>query len=163
MFGEEVLCLNRCWFKVLRNGIYFLNFCRTLLLSASSGYTIGRLSFAHFLTSVIVIPIYLYFLQRFPSYFVALPLGRLLLAWTRVYATKHGKRVNIFRITFIGWCCCLGVFQDRGRRRDGTEPERETKGGVDQPGAGGQGMQYPVVMEDHWEQFPYSSLYMGYH
>ena len=57
----------------------------------------------------------------------------------------------------------LCMFQDRGRRRDGTEPERETERGVDQSGARGQGMQYPIVREDPWEQFPYGSLDMGYH
>ena len=59
-----------------------LYFSRTLLPSASSGYTIGRLSFTQFLTSVIGIPISLYHLGTSSSQrFRGLPLGRRPSGW----------------------------------------------------------------------------------
>ena len=54
-----------------------LYFSRTLLPSASSGYTIGRLSLTQLLTSIIEIPISLYHLGTSSSHrFRGLPLGR---------------------------------------------------------------------------------------
>ena len=59
------------------NLLTLLYFSRTLLPSASSGYTIGRLSFTQLLTSVIGIPISLYHLGTSSSHrFRGLPLGR---------------------------------------------------------------------------------------
>ena len=57
--------------------LYFTYFSRTLLPSASSGYTIGRLSLTQLLTSIIEIPISLYHLGTSSSHrFRGLPLGR---------------------------------------------------------------------------------------
>ena len=59
-----------------------LYFSRILLPSASSGYTIGRLSFTQLLTSVIGIPISLYHLGTSSSQrFRGLPLGRRPSGW----------------------------------------------------------------------------------
>ncbi len=61
---------------------YFTYFSRTLLPSASSGYTIGRLFFTQLLTSVIGTPISLYHLGTSSSQrFRGLPLGRLPTGW----------------------------------------------------------------------------------
>ena len=60
-----------------RNLLTFTYFSRTLLPSASSGYTIGRLSLTQLLTSIIEIPISLYHLGTSSSHrFRGLPLGR---------------------------------------------------------------------------------------
>ena len=62
--------------------IYLLYFRRTLLPSASSGYTIGRLSFTQLLTSVIGIPISSYHFGTSSSHrFRGLPLGRFPAGW----------------------------------------------------------------------------------
>ena len=68
----------------LTNLLYFtlLYFSRTLLPSASSGYTIGRLSLTQLFTSVIGIPISLYHLGTSSSQrFHGLPLGRRPSGW----------------------------------------------------------------------------------
>ena len=62
--------------------LYFTYFSRTLLPSASSGYTIGRLSLTQLFTSVIGIPISLYHLGTSSSQrFRDLPLGRRPSGW----------------------------------------------------------------------------------
>ena len=59
-----------------------VQFRRTLLPSASSGYTIGRLSFTQLFTSVIRIPISSYHFGTSSSYrFRGLPLGRFPTGW----------------------------------------------------------------------------------
>ena len=138
MFCGGVLLCSRAGLKLSIMVFTLLNSSRTLLSSASSGYIIERLSSTQLITSVIVIPIYLYVLYIvFPAISLPPP-GRLPTGWTMSVMVNRSML----------WECCVGVFQDRGRRRDGAQPERETEGGVDQSRARGQGMQYPVVPED---------------
>ena len=67
---------------IVNHAQYLLYFCRTLLPSASSGYTIGRLSFTQLFTSVIGIPISLYHLGTSSSQrFRGLTLGRRPSGW----------------------------------------------------------------------------------
>ena len=64
------------------NLLTLLYFSRTLLPSASSGYTIGRLSLTQLLTPIIEIPISLYHLGTSSSQrFRGLPLGRRPSGW----------------------------------------------------------------------------------
>ena len=72
---------------------FFLYVSRTLLPSASSGYTIGRLSFTQLLTSVIGIPISLSTVSVSSSLrFCGLPLGRLSSGWIMMRLLYSGKQ-----------------------------------------------------------------------
>ena len=69
-------------FQTLKHMNYLLYFRRTLLPSASSGYSICRLSFTQLLTSVIGIPISSYHFGTSSSHrFHGLPLGRFPTGW----------------------------------------------------------------------------------
>ena len=86
MVAAVNLCISgffECVFSVrLKKIILLLYVSRTLLPSASSGYTIGCMSFAHLLSSVIGIPISLYDISISSSQrFRGLPLGRRPSGW----------------------------------------------------------------------------------
>ena len=67
-----------------------LYFCPTVLPSASSGYSIRRLSFTQFVTPVIGIPFSAPFWYISSSrWFLGLPLGRFPLAGSRVLYSRH--------------------------------------------------------------------------
>ena len=81
--GQSNTCKkNICTKREVEPQLYLLYFSRTLLPSASSGYTIGRLSLTQLFTSVIGIPISLYHLSTSSSQrFRGLPLGRRPSGW----------------------------------------------------------------------------------